>query len=53
MFGLGFPEVSLLLSVLIYLTLGIYVLRLAARLVKAAERMAAALEKSSSRLPSQ
>src|SRR4051794_8122580 len=44
MFGIGLPEVALLLYVLVLLGAGLFVLSLGVRCVKALERIAAALE---------
>jgi len=45
MFGVGFPEVFLLLYVLVLLAVGVFVLSLGIRFVRAVERIAGALER--------
>jgi len=47
MFGLGIPEVALLLYIVVCLGIGIFVLSLGVRFVKAMERIASALEQRS------
>jgi hypothetical protein len=49
MFGIGAPEVGLLVTMVFWLTLGLYLLSLAKRLVRAVERIASALEGRESR----
>lgn len=44
MFGVGFPEVALILYVLVVLGVGLFLLSLGVRFVRAVERIATALE---------
>jgi len=44
MFSVGFPEIALLLYVIVVLGMAIFVLSLGLRFVRATERIAAALE---------
>jgi hypothetical protein len=49
MVGIGAPEVGLLVTAVFWFALGLYLLSLAKRLVRAAERVASALEHRESR----
>jgi heme exporter protein D len=44
MFSIGAPEIGLLVSLAVWLTVGLYLLSLARRCVRAVERIAGALE---------
>ena len=48
MFGIGAPEIGLLMTLAFWLTLGLYLLSLARRLVRAVERIAGAIEQRES-----